>query len=67
MKTNEITPLTQLESGQLTGGFISTGGKPDDQDAFVNGNCSETSGTLNYNCGCNKCSPGKDKPETGNV
>lgn len=67
MKTNEITPLTQLESGQLTGGFFTATPPEQDDLTLYNNNCSESKAMVNKNCGCKECNPnpGQDKPVVG--
>lgn len=67
MKNIEIIPLTESESGQLTGGFSSASGAVDGVNAIRNRNCSSTKGWFNYNCGCDACDPGsgEDEEEAG--
>ena len=55
MKKTAIIPLTESESGQLTGGFNCANGARADMDSISNGNCSTDSGWWNDNCGCNAC------------
>lgn len=54
----KIEELCQQEAGSLTGGFV-TLDAPEDSEALLNGNCSNTSGLLNGNCGCGACGPSK--------
>lgn len=55
MKRLEIEPLNESESGNLIGGFFSAESTTAGEEAIGNGNCSDTSGTFNGNCGCGAC------------
>ncbi|MBQ8706226.1 MAG: hypothetical protein IJ548_08020 [Paludibacteraceae bacterium] len=52
---NQIQKLTRDEANHLTGGYTCIEFPDFSAEAFRNGNCSNTSGTLNGNCGCGAC------------
>lgn len=55
MKKLEIEPLSKSENGNLVGGFFSVESATAGKESIRNGNCSDTSGTFNGNCGCGAC------------
>lgn len=63
MKNIEIIPLTESESGQLTGGFSSASGAVDGVNAIRNRNCSLPTAWFNANCGCQYCNSGSGEDD----
>lgn len=61
MKKIEIPQLSRNESSKLFGGFVPVPEPNVDSDSFYNGNCSDTSGSLNGNCGCGACETEKNQ------
>lgn len=56
MNKVRIEPLNKSEKGFLMGGFVSVENAKEEEVSVHNGNCSDTSGWFNDNCGCGSCS-----------